>query len=123
MDYFAEPGAGQLKTSEHEADLTIAGKDKNLHGDTRRDRIEKLKGLAELVGKQHAGNVRLTSLLKSHNAAVRDPDNELVQLHREACPHVCPCGDLDGAASRCTEPNLLQWEDPMPSLVQALALQ
>ena len=39
-----------------------------------------MKGLGDLIGKHHAGTPLLASLLKSRDAAVRDPDNELVHL-------------------------------------------
>ena len=55
-------------------------KDGNIISDSRRDRIEKEKNLSELIitytNDQLAG-----VLLKSYNAAVADPNNELIHLY------------------------------------------
>ena len=56
----------------------------DIHGkvvDTKRDRIEKKKSLAELVSTYSSTDTLLPSLLQSYNKAVRDPDNELVHLY------------------------------------------
>jgi len=62
-------------------DVQVSDKDGNVLSDSKRDRIEKKKTLAELVSMYRAGDVLLTSLLKSYDAGVRDPDNELVHLY------------------------------------------
>ena len=40
---------------------------------------------------------------RSSGARYRGPPPVRLRLHREACPHVCPCGGPVGAARRCTE--------------------
>ena len=58
----------------------LTDKDGNIVSDSKKDRIEKKKNLAELVATHHADNV-LAVLLKSHSASVHDPNNELVHLY------------------------------------------
>jgi hypothetical protein len=62
-------------------DSQIIDKDGTVVADSKRNRIAKKKKLAELVGTYRATDETLTSLLRSYNAAVRDPDNELVHLY------------------------------------------
>lgn len=71
----------QLKLSCGDADVQVIDKDGNVVSDSKRDRIEKKKSLAELVRTYRVGDVLLTSLLKSYYAGVRDPANELVHLY------------------------------------------
>ncbi len=65
----------------HPVDLQVRDKDGNLIADSKRDRIEKKGSLAALVSTYRASDETLTSLLRSHDAAVRDPANELVHLY------------------------------------------
>ena len=68
------------KISFHRVDIKAT----DIHGkviDTKRDRIEKKKSLAELVSTYSSTDTLLPSLLQSYNKAVRDPDNELVHLY------------------------------------------
>jgi len=62
-------------------DIQITDKDGNVIADSKRDRIERKKSLAELVSFHCATDSLLASLLKSQAAAVRDPNNELVHLY------------------------------------------
>ena len=62
-------------------DLQVCDKDGNIIADSKRDRIEKKRSLGDLVSIHRASDETLTSLLRSHNAAVRDPNNELVHLY------------------------------------------
>lgn len=80
-DISVELEGGQLKLSGGVVDVQVIDKDGNVVSDSKRDRIEKKKSLAELVTTYRAGDVLLTSLLKSYDAGVRDPDNELVYLY------------------------------------------
>jgi len=61
----------------------IVVKDKygNIVSDSRRDRIEEKKELAELVAKYRPQDQVLASMLASYKMAVTDPDNELVHLY------------------------------------------
>lgn len=62
-------------------DIMITDKDGNIISDTRRDRIEKKKSLAELVSIHRASDGLLRVMLKSYDEAVRNPNNELVYLY------------------------------------------
>jgi hypothetical protein len=62
-------------------DIIVAkDKDGNIVSDSRRDRIEKRKKLAELAAKYRPQNKVVASILASYNMAVNDPSNELVHL-------------------------------------------
>jgi hypothetical protein len=61
-------------------DIKVCDKDGNVVGDSKRDRIEKVNGIADLVSK-HRKDAALMSLLKSHDASLRDPDDGLVHLY------------------------------------------
>jgi len=56
-------------------------KDGNVIADSKRDRVKEKKSLAELIACHCAKDTVLASLLRSHAAAVRDPNNELVHLY------------------------------------------
>jgi len=62
-------------------DVRVTDKNGNVVSDSKRDRIERKKTLAELVAKHHSTDTLLASLLRSYDAAVRDQDNELVHLY------------------------------------------
>lgn len=72
--------ASMLVTAGH-LDFIHTDKDGNIISDSGRDRIEKKKNLAELVAKHKPNDVLATALLLSYNAAVTDPNNELVHLY------------------------------------------
>lgn len=80
-DISVELEGEQLKLSGGVVDVQVIDKDGNVVSDSKRDRIEKKKNLAELVSTYRVGDMLLTSLLKSYDAGVRDPDNELVHLY------------------------------------------
>jgi len=61
-------------------DLIVKDKNGSIISDSRRDRIEKKKELAELA-EAYSSNPVAESLLSSYKAAVNDPDNELVHLY------------------------------------------
>jgi len=63
------------------ADFRVTDKDGNVISDSRRDRIERKKSLAELVSAHRASDGLLSAMLRSYNAGVRDPNNELVHLY------------------------------------------
>jgi hypothetical protein len=62
-------------------DIIVKNKDGNIIADTRRDRIEKKKELAELAEKYRSKDQVVGSILKSYKSAVTDPENELVHLY------------------------------------------
>ena len=80
-DYFFEPEGGKITLTGGTADIRVTDKHGNVISDSKRDRIEKKKSLAELVSAYRSSDSVLSALLNSHRAAVRDPDNELVHLY------------------------------------------
>ena len=61
-------------------DLVYTDQDGIVH-DTRRDRIDATKNLAELSARHAATDQTARKMLDSFDAAVRDPENELVHLY------------------------------------------
>lgn len=80
-DIFIEPEPARIVYSAGTPDIQIKDKDGNVILDTKRDRVEKKKSLAELISTHRPTDSLLASLLKSQAAAVRDPNNELVHLY------------------------------------------
>lgn len=78
-DYFLEIEPAKIKITGGEVDFSITTKDGKII-DTKRDRIEKKKAIAELVSK-HASEDIVLALLRSYEDSVRDPNNELVYLY------------------------------------------
>lgn len=62
-------------------DIVVKDKHGNVISDSRKERAEKKKELADLVQKYRSEDPLLSSLLRSNNAAVNDPNNELVHLY------------------------------------------
>jgi hypothetical protein len=85
-DIFLEVEPGRIVMTGHPVDFQVRDRNGNIVADSKRDRIEKKKSLADLVSSYRASDGTLASLLRSHDAAVRDPNNELVHLYeiREA---------------------------------------
>jgi hypothetical protein len=83
---FIEVPAARLVWTGFAPDILVRDKDGNAVIDTRRERIDKKRTLAELVEKHRSKDVLLDALLSSYQASVKDPDNELVHLYeiREA---------------------------------------
>lgn len=61
-------------------DIQITDKDESIVSDSRKDRIEKKKNFTELVAR-HCADTVLAALLGSYEAAVHDPNNELLHLY------------------------------------------
>jgi hypothetical protein len=80
-DIFIEPEPGRLVLSGGTVDIQIKDKTGKVIADSKRDRIENKKRLAELVSIHRPTDSLLASLLKSQAAAVRDPHNELIHLY------------------------------------------
>jgi hypothetical protein len=80
-DIFAEIEPICVKVSMGQVDVLVTDKDGNVITDSKRDRIDKKKSLAELIAAHRANDTLLASLLRSHAAAVRDPNDELVHLY------------------------------------------
>lgn len=62
-------------------DFRVTNKDGNVISDSKRDRIERKKNLAELVSAHRASDRLLGAMLRSYDTGVRDPNNELVHLY------------------------------------------
>lgn len=71
----------QVVASVGQVGVQIIDKDGKFTTDSKRDRIEKAKRLAELISRFRRSDPVLVSLLKSSAAAVHDPNNELVHLY------------------------------------------
>ena len=84
-DIVVELGSQAITSSTSSLDSQLTDKHWNIVSDSKKDRIENKKNFAELVA-AHLADTVLTALLKSHEAAVHDPNNELVHLYeiREA---------------------------------------
>lgn len=80
-DFIFEPEGGQITLTGGTPDFRVTDKDGNIISDSKRDRIEKKKSLAELVSAYRSSDSVLRALLSSQGTAVRDPDNELVHLY------------------------------------------
>jgi len=80
-DTFIEPEPARIVFSAGTADIQIKDKDGNVIADSKRDRIETKRSLAELISTHRPTDSLLASLLKSQAAAIRDPNNELVHLY------------------------------------------
>ena len=70
-----------LTMSMGEPDIIVKDKDGNVISDSRHERIQKKRELAELVEKYRQKDPVVASVLRSYNGAVKDPDNELVHLY------------------------------------------
>ena len=62
-------------------DFRVTDRHGNVISDSRQDRVERKKNLAELVARYRSTDSLLSSLLRSYEAAVRDANNELVHLY------------------------------------------
>ena len=61
-------------------DFRATDNDGNVVADSKRDRIERKKCVAELVS-AHRADTPLAAMLRSYQAGIRDPNNELVHLY------------------------------------------
>ena len=62
-------------------DILIKDKDGNVIRDSKQERIDKKKWIAEACAKYRTKDDTLDQILKSYDASVKDPDNELVHLY------------------------------------------
>lgn len=103
---FPEPCV--IKASCCMVDIIVKDKDGNVISDSRKERVEKKKELAELVEKYHQKDSVVDSLLKSYNEAVNDPDNELVHLY-EIRDAIAKKFGSESAAKKALAINKTQW--------------
>jgi hypothetical protein len=80
-DVFAEIEPMSIRVSMGAVDFRRTDKDGNVIADSKQERIDKKKSLAELIAAHRAKDTLLDSLLCSQTAAIRDPNNELVHLY------------------------------------------
>lgn len=76
---FAEPAIARLSFGN--PDLIVKDKDGNILRDSRRARIEKKKKFSELVEKYREKDIYVRAILGFQQAAIHDPENELVHLY------------------------------------------
>lgn len=70
-----------IRLTANPVDIIARDKDGNVISDSRRDRIEKKKQLADLTAKYRDNDAAAASMLNSYEAAVKDPEDELVHLY------------------------------------------
>ncbi len=80
-EYILECGTATIKLTCGAVDFKKWDKDGNVVVDTKRDRIEEKKRLADLINRHQADDKVLGLLLQSYYASRRDPNNELVHLY------------------------------------------
>jgi hypothetical protein len=75
------PETLHLKMKVNDVDVVVTDADGNIVTDSKRERIEAEKKLAEAIGRIGQADPILIKLLDSYRAAVEDPDDELVHLY------------------------------------------
>jgi len=80
-NYFLEVEPCVFTMSAGAIDLIVKDKDGNVVSDSKKERLDKQKQFASLVGKHRATDATLDQMLKSYQKSVRDPSNELVHLY------------------------------------------
>ncbi len=78
---FAEIEGLTMKASLGSVDVMITDAQGNVVTDTKRDRIAKVTSLSERIAKYRLLDRALDLTLRSHNAACREPEIELVRLY------------------------------------------
>ena len=80
-DHFVEIKSVSVKFSGGLADVRVTNSDGIVISDTKRDRIDRKRKFADLVADFRQTDKLLRSIIRSYDAAVRDPDDELVHLY------------------------------------------
>jgi hypothetical protein len=80
-DIVVEPESGKLTLTSGVVDVRVTDKDGNVLHDSKRERLDRKRSLAELVNKHRPNDVLLKTLLATYDASTRDPNNELVHLY------------------------------------------
>ncbi len=81
VNYHLEPSPATVRVSVGVPDIRITDKDGNVVSDTRQDRVERRRSLADRASAHYASDDVLRSLLRSHKEAIHDQANELVHLY------------------------------------------
>lgn len=76
-----EVGEAVMVIEGHAPRVVIKGLNETVKYDSEAESIGRTKSLAELMGKHFASDAVLASMMRSFDAAMRDPDNELVHLY------------------------------------------
>lgn len=80
-DVFIELKGAVAFASGGTVDIHMTSSDGKVVYDSKRERIDGKKALSDLVATHKASDTTLGLMLRSHDAAVRDPQNELVHLY------------------------------------------
>jgi hypothetical protein len=80
-EIFCEPETGRFVISGSTVDFRVTDNEGSVIADSKRDRIEQKKSLGELIASHCSEDILLPLLLRSYQAALRDPNNELVHLY------------------------------------------
>jgi len=78
---YIEPDTGAGLVMGGAADVVFTDKDGKVTFDSKRDRIEKKKSLASAIVRHRSNDAILAAILRSFDASVRDPGNELIHLY------------------------------------------
>lgn len=70
-----------IKTSTGMVDIILKDKDGHVISDSKQERLDKQKWIALAMDKFRSADETLDQMLKSHQMAANDPDNELVHLY------------------------------------------
>jgi hypothetical protein len=80
-DAFIECEPGHIVLTGGIVDITVTDAHGNVISDSRRKRLQRKRDLSELVARHRGTDQFVDIMLKSYDAAVRDPQNELVHLY------------------------------------------
>ena len=80
-DIFLEAKIAGISVTANKVDIQILDQSGIVIADSKRDRIQQKKNLADLVDKHRSSDEVLNSLICSYDSAVRDSANELVHLY------------------------------------------
>ena len=79
--HFIELKTSALTVTANPVDILVTDSEGNWTVDTKKQRIENKLSMAELIAKHLGNDETLATLVRSYDAAVRDPNNELVHLY------------------------------------------
>jgi hypothetical protein len=79
-DYFVELEPAVIRVIAGSVDTLVTDRDGNVIADSRKERADRKKSIAERIS-AHSGDAVLSLMLSSYDNAVRDADNELVHLY------------------------------------------
>lgn len=80
-DISIELEGGKLTLTGGIVDFRVTDRHGNVLHDSKQERLDRKRSLADLVNKYRANDLLLKTLLASYDASTRDPNNELVHLY------------------------------------------